>query len=198
MNTLYLPEGYVHCRTVDFKNDKKLVFVVSLLAMTAIILLVLLGHLFRPLQLAFSRHNHTQLLCSCSVFLISLFIYSFARQWIHGIFMQHYCGEKSKYGFVGLSMYTGNKNAYFDRRTYITCALMPTVLLGAVLLLLCGICGFFLPPFCFWISYLILIISIIGAVNDLYIVGLLMRMPRDILINDHGMQMHIFTRSKTI
>ena len=52
----------------------------------------------------------------------------------------------------------------------------------------------FLPESWFWVVYFVQIINLSGAAGDIYIAGLMSRLPADILIYDEGVAMNIYAR----
>lgn len=75
---------------------------------------------------------------------------------IYGIFIKHYCGEKSYYGFTGLYAFAGKSNAYFDKKSYIVIALAPVIIFGLLFLML----NILLSKDLFWIIYIIQIVNL--------------------------------------
>jgi len=116
-------------------------------------------------------------------------VYIFFHEFIHGIFIKKYSGEKAKYGFTGLYAYAGS-NAYFCKRQYLIIALAPVVLFGGVFLML----NVFLPPQWFWFVYLLQMINISSAAGDLYVTYITCRVPADVLIRDKGLEMIFYSR----
>lgn len=65
------------------------------------------------------------------------------------------------------------------------------MLWGFVLLIL----NFLVPPSYFWVVYFIQIANISGAAGDLYVTWKFSRLPRDILVQDYGAGMKVYSRS---
>ena len=102
--------------------------------------------------------------------------------------MKKFSGVKPKYGFTGLYAYAGS-SAYFNRKCYIIIALAPVVIWGIVLAVL-QIC---LWGIWAWIIYFIQIANISGAAGDIYVTCKMSRMPENILVNDTGIEMTIYS-----
>jgi hypothetical protein len=109
---------------------------------------------------------------------------------VHGIFMKHYSGVKPKYGFTLLYAYAGS-TAYFNKKSYIIIALAPVVIWGIVLGVLCAV----LPVSWFWVFYFIQMGNISGAAGDAYVTYKMLTFPKDILVNDTGVAMTVYTKN---
>jgi hypothetical protein len=116
--------------------------------------------------------------------------YIVLHELVHGIFMKHFSGVKPKYGFTLMYAYAGSE-AYFNKKSYIIIALAPVVIWGAVLGVLCAV----LPQSWFWVVYLIQIGNISGAAGDFYVTFKFLKLPKDILVNDTGVAMTVYTKN---
>jgi hypothetical protein len=125
------------------------------------------------------------------VLLVSMLCYILIHEIVHGIFIWHYSGKKPKIGFTGLFAFAGNKDSYFDKKSYVIIGLSPIVILGLILLLL----NIFLPHNWFWVIYVIQTCNISGAVGDLYITYKLSKMPEDTLANDEGIKITFYSKN---
>ena len=103
--------------------------------------------------------------------------------------MKCFGAVKVKYGFTGLYAYAGSES-YFYKIPYIIIALAPVVLWGVVLLMLNCAAG----TYWFWNIYFIQISNISGAAGDLYVIYSFSKLPRDILIQDTGVSMTVYSR----
>ena len=100
------------------------------------------------------------------------------------------CGTKKvKYGFTGLYAFAGSED-YYNKKAYIFIALAPVVLWGVVL----AVINPFVPVEWFWIVYLVQIMNLSGAAGDLFVTIKFSRMPRDILVQDSGLGMTVFSK----
>ena len=125
------------------------------------------------------------------MFGIGFVLYIFAHEAVHGLFMYAFCKTKIKYGFVGWAAYAGS-SAYYDKKHYIIIALAPVVVWGVVFAVL-NI--FFHSGIWFWVIWFLQICNISGAAGDFFCVYKTARYPKDILVNDTGMEMQIFCRN---
>lgn len=179
-----LPQGYKEILKVDLQADKKLAFLVNVLAMIIMVVLVIVGHFFVSI---------TELLkCSLleyAMILLGILLYMVLHELVHGITMFAYSKQKPFYGFTGMYAYAGSK-CYFNKKSYIVIALAPIVVWGLVLLAL----NLIFKEQWFWIFYFIQIMNISGAAGDLYVTARFSRLPKNILINDIGVSMTIYSK----
>ena len=87
------------------------------------------------------------------------------------------------YAFAG-------SNDYYDKRSYTFIALAPVVLWGFVLALI----NFFVSAEWFWSVYIIQIINLSGAAGDFFVTVKFSRLPKEILIKDHGVGMTVYAK----
>jgi len=108
---------------------------------------------------------------------------------VHGIFICLTSGEKPSFG-VKLPYAFAASSMYFDKRSYIIIALAPIVLFG---ILLC------------WFKYnrtggMVLVciyppmINLSGSMGDIYVSGVVLRLPPDTLAYDTGTQMRFYSK----
>lgn len=185
-----LPEGYKEIYSIDLQKDKKAAIAVNLLAVIIAIIMLVPLHFVVPINSMFSLENGmpNYLLRSCS-FLVFMVLYLVLHELVHGIAMK-ICGTKKvKYGFTGMYAFAGSTD-YYDKKSYIFIALAPVVLWGIVL----AVINPFVPIEWFWVVYLVQIINISGAAGDLFVTVKFSRFPRDILIQDHGVGMQVYSK----
>ena len=123
------------------------------------------------------------------VILLGMVVYMLLHELVHGIAMK-LCGtRKVKYGFTGMYAFAGSQDHY-AKKPYIFIALAPIVLWGVVLALINGV----VPLDWFWVVYVIQIINISGAAGDLFVTVKFSRMPKDILVQDYGVGMTVYSK----
>ena len=79
---------------------------------------------------------------------------------------------------------------FYDIKSYIFIALAPVVLWGVIL----GVVNLFVPIGWFWVVYLIQIVNLSGAAGDLFVTIKFSRLPKDILVQDYGVGMKVFSK----
>ena len=185
-----LPEGYKEVYSIDLQKDKKMALIINLIAVAIAVLLVVPMHF----HISFFTVYNTEMgmaayLIKWVCFLVLIVAYMVLHELVHGIAMK-LCGTKKvKYGFTGMYAFAGSED-YYAKKPYIFIALAPVVLWGIVL----AIINPFVPTDWFWIVYMIQICNLSGAAGDLFVTVRFARMPKDILIKDHGVGMTVYSQ----
>lgn len=187
MNALeVLPEGYREIYSVDLQKDKKMSVLVNGSAFAIAAVMAVVMHFFVPFDTIYDGDFTIVKLWAA---LIGSVAYMVLHELVHGIAMK-ICGtQKVKYGFTGLYAFAGSKD-YYPLKPYIFIALAPIVVWGVVL----AIINAFVPLEWFWVVYLIQIINISGAAGDLFVSVKFSRLPKDILVQDYGVGMTVYSR----
>lgn len=179
-----LPEGYRQSVYIHLQQDKKLALIVNALSIGIALLMFLPGTMAVPFSQLFSGSP-----VAAFFLLPGSVLYLVLHELIHGIFMRGFSGVRPHYGFTGLYAYAGSE-VYFDRTRYLIIALAPVVIWGILLAVLCA----FTTGAWFWLFYFIQILNISGAAGDFYVTWRFSRLPRDILIQDTGIAMTVYTK----
>lgn len=184
-----LPEGYKEIYSIDLQKDKKMSLFVNLMAIIISVLLMVPMQFWVPISTLFDMEgglgNYFIRFLSLIVLMI---VYMVLHELVHGIAMKMCGTKKIKYGFTGLYAFAGSSD-YYGKRAYIFIALAPIVLLGIVL----AIINSLVPIEWFWVVYFIQIINISGAAGDLFVTVRFSRLPKDILVRDHGVGMTVYS-----
>ena len=186
-----LPDGYREICSVDLKKDKKAAVFVNLLAIAIAVILVLPMNAVIPFYRSLvSQTDIKDILIKYVVLLVLMVLYVILHELVHGIAMK-ICGTKKvKYGFNGMYAFAGSAD-YYDKTAYIFIALAPIVLWGVVL----AVVNILVPAEWFWVIYIIQVLNISGAAGDLYVSVKFSRLPRDILVQDYGIGMVVYSGS---
>ena len=186
-----LPDGYREICSVDLKKDKKAAVYVNLLAIAIAVILVLPMNAVVPFYRSLvSQTDIKDILIKYVVLLVLMVLYVILHELVHGVAMR-ICGTKKvKYGFNGLYAFAGSYD-YYDKTAYIFIALAPIVLWGVVL----AVVNILVPAEWFWVIYIIQVLNISGAAGDLYVSVKFSRLPRDILVQDYGIGMVVYSGS---
>ena len=183
-----LPQGYSFFDKIDLKNNKKQFWTVQGICLATIAVMLGIGWLIEsPLKI----ENNTESIIGLVVLIVGFVLYIFAQEAVHGLFMYAFCKTKIKYGFVGWAAYAGS-SAYYDKKHYIIIALAPVVVWGVTFAVL-NI--FFHSGIWFWVIWFLQIGNVSGACGDFFCVYKTARYPKDILVNDTGLEMQIFCRN---
>ena len=163
---------------------------VNLLAIVIAAFLTIPMHYVVPISSLFSMENGMQSYMFRFVgMFVLLILYMVLHELVHGIAMKMCGTKKVKYGFTGIYAYA-TSNDFYDKKTYIFIALAPVVLWGIIL----AVVNMFVSLEWFWVVYLIQISNLSGAAGDLYVTVKFLRLPSDILIQDYGVGMTVFSK----
>ena len=186
-----LPDGYSQIYEIDLQKNKKKMFLVNGIALLISVLMVVSMCFYIPITELFSFEKGIlqYFIRFAALFGLSI-VYMVLHELVHGITMK-LCGTKKvKYGFTGLYAFAGSDN-YYDKKSYITIALAPVVLWGVVI----AIINCFMPREWFWVVYFLQIMNISGAAGDMYVTFKFSKMPKDILVRDHGVGMKVYSKN---
>ena len=185
-----LPEGYREIYSIDLQKNKKMALVVNLLAIVIAALLAIPMHYVVPISSLFSMEKGMQAyMFRFAAMFVLLILYMVLHELVHGIAMKMCGTKKVKYGFTGIYAYA-TSNDFYDKKTYIFIALAPVVLWGILL----AVVNMFVSLEWFWVVYFIQISNLSGAAGDLYVTVKFSRLPSDILIQDYGVGMTVFSK----
>ena len=187
-----LPEGYAKIYSIDLQKNVKTAILVNLLAGVIAALMVIPVHFAVPIQtLFFPVGGVGKLQIKTVVMIGAMILYMILHELVHGVAMK-ICGTKKvKYGFTGMYAFAGSEDLY-DKKSYIFVALAPVVFWGVVLLII----NLFVPLGWFWVVYLIQIANISGAAGDFFVTVKFLKMPRDILVQDYGVGMTVYSKEE--
>ncbi len=185
-----LPEGYKEMYSIDLQKNKKLAVIVNVLAIVIAVVLAVPMHFVVPISSLFdmSAGFGRYMLRFGSLLLLSV-AYIILHELVHGVAMKMCGTKKVKYGFTGMYAYAGSTDYYF-KKPYIFIALAPVVLWGVVL----AVVNIFVPNDWFWVVYFIQLYNLSGAAGDFFVTFKFSKMPKDILIKDHGVGMTVYSK----
>ena len=184
MNHKSYPKGYRQIAVLDFVRSRKQLKIVCYGSLTVVAVMLLFGLIAYPFGPTWA------LLKSCWWSWLAVPVMYLAyiplHELVHGVLMHVLSGVKPNYGFRLCYAYAGS-NVCFDKFSHNLIAVAPLIVGGAVLFSLERM----LPSGWFWLIYLIQISNVSGSFGDVYCALYLMRMPRDIVIQDTGTRMRI-------
>lgn len=184
-----LPEQYREIFRVNLQTDKKKALLINLFALGIIVLLAVPMHFYVPVTTLFDMEAGMGLYAlRLLVLVVAIIVYMILHELVHGLTMK-LCGtQKVKYGFTGLYAFAGSED-YYDKRSYIAIALAPVVVWGIVI----GVINAFVPMEWFWVVYALQITNLSGAAGDVYVTAKFSRFPKDILVQDSGVGMTVYS-----
>lgn len=185
-----LPEGYGEIYSVDLQKNKRLSLLVNGIAVAIMVIMVVAMRFLVPIRATFSPENLGAYFGKVALTFALVILYVVLHEAIHGVAMK-ICGTKRiKYGFTGVYAFAGSSD-YYGKGAYIFIALAPVILWGVVL----AVVNAFVSPEWFWVIYFIQINNISGAAGDFFVTAKFSRLPKDILVQDHGVGMKVYSAS---
>ncbi len=188
--TPVLPEGYREILSVDLQKDKKLMLTVNGIALAIAVVMVAM-HFIVPVSTFFASDEPFELLTKVIALCVMAVLYMILHEAIHGITMKLYGCSKVRFGLTGSYAFAATDD-YISKRPYIVIALAPIVVWGIAL----GAACMLVPRGWFWVVYLIQIMNISGAAGDLYVICRFLRLPHDILVQDAGVSMRVYSATQ--
>ena len=183
-----LPEGYREILHIDLQKDKKLMLIVNGLALVIMVVMFAVAMVFVPVSTLFDYTDIAGMCGKVAVLGLGNVAYIILHEAVHGIAMRHYSEAKVSFGFSGMYAFAASK-AYYCRKHYVVISLAPIVVWGIVL----GILNFIVPISWFYVVYFIQAGNISGAAGDLYVAWRMSKLPEDILVQDDGVSMTVYS-----
>lgn len=189
LNTL--PEGYGELISINVQKDKKLSLIINGLAILIAVAMVVPMLFIVPITTIYNQSLEIiPILIKAAVIIASIIAYIVLHELTHALAM-FICGtRKVKFGIKGMFAYAGS-NDYYGKGSYIFIALAPVVLFLIVLV----IANVFVPLDWFWVVYLVQIMNVSGAVGDYYVTARFIRLPKDVLVQDSGVSMTVYSKT---
>ena len=183
-----MPQGHRQILTIDLQKNKKLALMVNGLALLIAAAMIAVALPLVPIGSIFVNDDLRGILIKLAVMYGGMFVYIILHEAVHGIVMRRFSDAKVRFGFTGLYAYAGS-DAYYCRKHYIIIALAPIVVWGVVL----GILNVLVPEEWFYVVYMIQMTNVSGAAGDLYVSWKMSRLPADILVQDVGIAMTVYS-----
>lgn len=185
-----LPEGYKEIYSIDLQKDKKMAIIVNLIAIVIALLLIVPMVFVVPISHLFDMESGLgNYFARFAAIIVLMVLYTVLHELVHGVAMKMCGTKKVKYGFTGMYAFAGSDD-YYAKTPYIFIALAPVVLWGIVI----AVINPFVPVEWFWVVYFLQIVNLSGAAGDLFVTVRFMRLPKDILVKDHGVGMTVFSK----
>lgn len=187
-----LPAGYRQIYTVNLQKDKRTATVINVSALAIAAVMIIPMHFLVPISTLFDWSGGG-LLSALRFFVlfVSMLLYMVSHELIHGAAMKVLGTKKIRYGFTGLYAFAGSTD-FYDKTGYCFVALAPIV----VFLIVFAVLNCVVPRTWFWVVYLLQVANISGAAGDLFVTVKFSKMPKDILIQDSGVDMTVYSKSQ--
>ena len=187
-----LPQGYKEILSIDLQKNKKLMLLVNGIAIVLAVPMFVLGARLVPVSALFDMSGGMgAYFARFGVLVGAIVVYMVLHELTHALIMK-LCGTKKiRFGFTGMYAFAGSDD-YYPKLPYICIALAPIVLLGIVVAAINAL----VPEEWFWVVYFVQITNVSGAGGDLYVTARFASLPKDILVRDYGVGMHVFSREQ--
>lgn len=194
MNFSILPHNYESIKTINLSEDKKAAFLIYFISVAEITIMIICGAIYygrtqlESLLLTHDEQELWHLLKRILLIAVLCLLYFVLRELINAGLMKAFCREadlKLKFASFCTSV---SSNAYYGKKAYFFISAAPFIFFGMIFYLISSL----VPIEWFWTVYLIQIINLSSAAGTIYVLLLLARMPKDILICDNGEKIDIF------
>lgn len=182
-----LPAGYALSEAIDLKANKKLFWTVNGLSLVLAAVCLAAGYFIVPFPECIGTPLAELALALC-VMAAGIVAYIVLHELTHGVFLYAFTKVRPKFGFVGWAAYCGN-TAYCDKPRYLIVALAPLVFWGAAFGVLTA---FFHTGIWFWTVWAAQTVNLSGSAGDLVVFCKILKKPKNILVNDTGLQMSVY------
>ncbi len=191
-STTVLPQGYHETEHINLQTDKKTALRINITALIVMVALMVLGHFaFCPIVTLYGESGGALAsLLRLGVLLAAYFAYIILHELTHAAAMKLSGGTNLRFGFTGLYAYAGSEKDYFNKAAYIVIALAPLAVWGVIFTVLLLL----VPTEWFWVVYFLQIGNLTGAAGDIYVTAKIIKMPRDVLVMDTGVEMFFYTK----
>ena len=124
--------------------------------------------------------------------IVGMVVYIFIHEGVHGFFIKMFSGKPPFYGKeLKKGMFYAGSNCFFGKLAYIVIALAPLIVWGIVIARMLSELSARSPQF-WWYLYAIQIFNFTGSAGDVYITWRILRMPKEVLVQDDGISMKFF------
>lgn len=184
-----LPANYKEILSINLQKDKKIALLINIVSFVIMIAMAVPMHFYIPITSIFDMSEGILMyFLRLLVFIGGTVAYIILHEAVHGIAMKMCGTKKVKFGFTGMYAFAGSDD-YYDKKSYIVIALAPIAVWGIIL----GVINCLVPASWFWVVYFIQIFNISGAAGDLYVTAKFSKLPKDILVQDCGVGMTVYS-----
>lgn len=192
------PLGYELIKVIDTVHNKKESAVVNTVSCLIIVLTIVLGAFlfgFERLERMLTSDDPGVLKwfgVRIGVILLVAFVYVGLHEGIHAALIKIIRkGIKVNFSYKFFYASVGCEEV-FSKVEYLLVCFAPIILVGLVLTVLC----FVVPKEWMWPTYIIQVLNLSSGAGDIYILCILSRMPKNILVRDNGVKISVYSSTE--
>lgn len=186
-----LPEGYELYERIDLAAEAAKPMAIFGIFLTAAMIFWGIFGAKHPFSEAFQM-GAFRVIFAVFGMIVGMVVYLFVHEGVHGFFIKMFSGKPPFYGKdLRKGMFYAGSHCFFGKFAYVLIALAPLIIWGIVIALMLSELSAKAPQF-WWYLYAIQILNFTGAVGDLYITWRVLRMPKEVLVQDDGISMKFF------
>ena len=176
-----LPQGYMPVTSLDLSRNRRAFWSVQVVGT---LLFFAFGWAFLRFGILLRREAFTQSITLAGILglVVAMFVVIVIHEVVHGVVFWVCTRELPRFGFKGVYAYTAAPSWFLPRRQHLTAALAPFVLITAIGMALTP----FIPAGALLIWLFGLTVNAAGAVGDFFVAALSLSQPADVLVNDYG------------
>ncbi len=186
-----LPRGYVRVASLDLARDRRAFLAIQVVGT---LLFFAFGWLFFRFGLLMRREafGRSLTLSGFLGLLVAMVVVIILHEAVHGVLFWAYTRELPRFGFKGIFAYAAAPTWYLPRNHHLVAALAPFLVITAA--------GMALTP---WVpagallAWLFgLTVNAAGAVGDFFVAAVSIMHPPDLLVNDYGEAITLYSRPR--
>ncbi len=186
--TKILPEGYTLLREIDLHKDLATLVKLNIWGMILLFpvsyVLYWLSKILRPQPTSITEIVSPQLsaMAYIAMIILAFILIMVIHELLHGIVFWRVTHQLPRFGFRGAYAFAAAPDWFIPRNVYFFIGAAPLVIISVVGVLLIPVIPIqFLGAWLFGV-----LMNAVGAVGDIYILFLLLRLPASILVRDQG------------
>ena len=191
-----VPAGYKEVYHFN-AQDKKAGIILNVVAALVTVLVIVLACLMKdmPSVLTLAEKHPFQMSLYLLVLAVFLVGYMVLHELVHGAAYKALTGERLTFGMSWSCAFCGVPNIYVYKKAAILSVLAPFVVFSVIFCVLSAVL-YFVNPYLFLISAILLGVHLGGCCGDLYISGMLLfkYKQKDLLIRDTGPEQFIYVK----
>ncbi len=183
------PTRFVNRNDIDIHSNKKLRFGLTAISLAVAIILAAIANFFIPITTFYDVAGVGQLVFALVIVVAEMVVYYVLHEYLHSVISKKYTGKRSRIVMEKSFSYSVIKG-YYSVNSYLYICFFPIVILGIVLLVL----SIVLPEKLFWYVFFVQIINIAGATGDCYVAIRLLKVKKELVVEDNGLVVTYWTK----